>query len=335
MAQQTRRSGDGKVCIVGKMGVTDFGTGIPGIAEDLRVTSESDYHWRTFITPKQPHPPGWMSRSQRHKANKRRDRKIAAEAAAVQKTQQNSTRPLLRIPPEVRLIIYEYAMIDNWTKRQDAMDTMLSYSSEGEDALKMHARVLKEKEAFRRLSAEPPALRVCRLIRSEGMKTYYQFLIAQKKRLAERASVLYSRVAKIMLTAPVGEWLDDDAESMAIVLDLIPDVEKEMKKLEHFGHAVADQDDDKDGQTEGGKVDSIKGVQDEGKDKQKEAGEQKKLDDFLDTPMFEVTIPGRYHAGKGEEDEDEEDEDEASGEDMAALDEAMLQMAVDASLEVP
>ncbi|EME44824.1 hypothetical protein DOTSEDRAFT_72304 [Dothistroma septosporum NZE10] len=207
---------------------------------------------------------GWMSRSQCHKANKRAARKVAAVAAADQKTQQNSSRPLLKIPQEIRLIIYDYVMVNNWDERQQAMqDTVASCSledtssndSDGDnnqdgsdvycfskelfrheaETFKKQANIEQKKKDFRKTSAEPALLRVCRLLRSEGMKSYHQFLKAEKNCLIQRATKMYKCAEEKIKAAPKKEWLAEEAKSMAIALDLISDVEEQEKKLKHFG----------------------------------------------------------------------------------------------------
>ena len=307
-------------------------------------------------------PAGWMSRSQRHKANKRAARKAAAEAVAAERTIQNSKRPLLKIPPEIRLIIYEYVMANNWDERQQAHAEVLNSCSyedfaisdeeddshtedfeeqfqQGESEFEKRTQEIEEKKgAFKRSSAEPAVVRVCRLMREEGMKANYQFLKAEKKRLTKRARELYDRVEEIMMDAPMDEWLDDDAESMAIVLDLIPDIEKEMKKLEHFGYGVAEAE--KRGQAEDDKKEDeeVDAEAEKTDDNEESSGDEANAennlpckDDTADLSLEEKGLPTDLDPNLAEGSTDSRHRN------IEALDEAMLQMALgqsqDAAME--
>lgn len=67
--------------------------------------------------------------------------------------------------------------------------------------------IQRSRELVSRQSAEPDLLRVCRLMRTEGMKSYYQFLQAEKKRLTKQAMDTYSLAEGKIMVDPINEWL--------------------------------------------------------------------------------------------------------------------------------
>lgn len=124
--------------------------------------------------------------------------------------------PILRIPPELRLQIYDLANADHW-------DTYPRIYSGFVDGL-----------------PEPPLLRVCRTFRVEGLKPYFTFLkdkeaglLKSTMRIQGRETNLRELVQKLDEGAEEIGWLD--LNRLWIEKYLLPDVQKELTRLRRFG----------------------------------------------------------------------------------------------------
>lgn len=134
--------------------------------------------------------------------------------------------PILRIPPELRLQIYDLAIGYHW-------DTYPRIYSGFFDGL-----------------PEPPLLRVCRTFRLEGAKPYFAFLKDKEAGLLKTTMHIQGKEINLRELA---KKFDEDGEEIGwlvmnrlwIEKDLLPDVQKELKRLERFalsldGHHSSD-----------------------------------------------------------------------------------------------
>ncbi|KAF2158601.1 hypothetical protein M409DRAFT_30881 [Zasmidium cellare ATCC 36951] len=124
--------------------------------------------------------------------------------------------PILRIPPELRLQIYDLATATHW-------DTYPRIYSGFVDGL-----------------PEPPFLRVCRTFRVEGPKPYFGFLKDKEAGLLKSTMRMQGREFDLRELA---KGFDGGGEEIGwlvmnrlwIERDLLPDVQKELKRLRQFG----------------------------------------------------------------------------------------------------
>lgn len=118
----------------------------------------------------------------------------------------------MRIPTELRLQIYSTAITTHW---------------------EVYPRIYS---GFVDGSPEPPLLRVCRSFRSEGLNLYIDFLKAQEAAHLDAME----RITAVMNAAENNEEAGDETcwltmNRLWIERDMLPSVQSELKRVEHFG----------------------------------------------------------------------------------------------------